>query len=388
MSRKLLALLALGLIAHRASAQDANTQGRCTTPDSISVRGNKRVTTADVLGDAGLIAGTQLNYKAVQRAIRALYATGQFGRVDVVCDFEEARNFAVLGIVVTERPLLVETDVQGVDRLSGRGVRDKIDLPYNAPLDPAKLAQSVHRIDSLYEKNGYYLARVSVDTTTIGEDAVKLLFRIEEGRRLAVSGVRVDGNRFVKDGDVVGAMKTRPEGFLFWHRGEFDDDNYAGDLSERIPELYAKRGFIDFRVARDTLMIDRERGKALVDIAVDEGPRYKVGEFEVTGNKHFSSEDLARFYPFGDQSRPVMSRVTDFLKRRSPTPKGIFDQSAWDDAKQKISSAYATEGYIYANVRPIVERRVTADSTHYVDLRWEVEERSPAVINRIDIFGN
>ncbi len=56
--------------------------------------------------------------------------------------------------------------------------------------------------------------------------------------------------------------------------------------------------------------------------------------------------------------------------------------------KQKISSAYATEGYIYANVRPVVERRVADDSTHYVDLRWEVDERTPAVINRIDIFGN
>ncbi len=100
--------------------------------------------------------------------------------------------------------------MQGVDRLSGRGVRDKIDLPYNAPLDPAKLALSVHRIDSLYEKNGYFLARVTVDTTRVGDEAVKLLFRIDEGRRLAVSGVQLEGNRAIKDGDVVGAMKTRP----------------------------------------------------------------------------------------------------------------------------------------------------------------------------------
>ena len=29
-----------------------------------------------------------------------------------------------------------------------------------------------------------------------------------------------------------------------------------------------------------------------------------------------------------------------------------------------------------------------ADSTHYVDLRWEVEEGAPAIINRIEIVGN
>lgn len=388
MSRPLLALLSLALSAQVASAQDAATQGRCTTPDSVTVRGNKRVTAADVLANAGLLAGTQLNYKAIQRAIRSLYQMGDFDRVAVACDLDDTRNFAVLAIEVQERPLLVEANVEGVDRLSSRSVRDKIDLNYNRPLDPAAVARSVHLIDSLYEKNGYFLARVTVDSQKIGDEAVRLTFRIDEGRRLAISGVRLRGNQNLRSTEIVGAMKTRPEGFFFWRKGEFDEDNYAGDLSERVPELYARRGFIDFRVARDTLIIDRDRGKALVDVTVEEGPRYKVGEFEVTGNKHFSSEDLARFYPFGDQSRPVMSRVTDFLRRRSPTPKGIFDQAAWDDARQKISSAYATEGYIYANVRPVVERRVLPDSSRYVDLRWEVEERTPAVINRIEIFGN
>lgn len=388
MSRPLLALLALAVTARVASAQDAATQGRCTTPDSVTVRGNKRVASADVLANAGILAGTQLNYRAIQRAIRALYQTGDFDRVAVECDLDDARNVAVLAIEVAERPLLVEADVQGVERLSSRAVRDKIDLNYNRPLDPSAVARSVHRIDSLYEKNGYFLARVTVDSQKIGDEAVRLTFRVEEGRRLAISGVRLRGNEHLRSTEIVGAMKTRPEGFFFWRKGEFDEDKYAGDLAERIPELYARRGFIDFRVVRDTLLIDRERGKALVDVTVEEGPRYKVGEFEVTGNKHFSSEDLARFYPFGDQTRPVMSRVTDFLRRRSPTPKGIFDQAAWDDARQKISSAYATEGYIYANVRPVVERRVLPDSSRYVDLRWEVEERTPAVINRIEIFGN
>ncbi len=389
MTRKLFALLALGMMTRVAGAQDIAAQGRCATPDSIMVRGNKRVGSDAVLADAGIVAGTQLNYKAVQRSIRAMYETGQFDRVALSCNLDEAANRAVLVIEVTERPMLVDTDVQGVDKLSPRSVKDRVDLSYNKPLDPAAVAKAVQRIDSLYEKNGYYLAKVRVDSTPMGGGGgVKLTFHIDEGRRLAVSGISLHGNKSLRSGSIVGAMKTKPEGFFWWRKGEFDDDKYAGDLSERIPALYARRGFIDFRVARDTLMIDRDRGKALVDIGVVEGPRYKVGEFEVTGNKHFSSEDLARFYPFGDQPRPVMSRVTDFLRRKEATPKGVFDQAAWDDARQKISNAYATEGYIYANVRPVVERRVAPDSAHYVDLRWEVEERTPAVINRIDIFGN
>jgi outer membrane protein insertion porin family len=387
MSRRLLAFLGVCLAAP-AAAQDAATQGRCVIPDSITVVGNRRNSELTVLADAGLVAGTQLNAKSVQRSIRALYQTGQYESVDISCDLNDTANRALLIVSVRERPLLVEADVVGVDRLSSRGVRDRVDLLYQRPLDPSAVALAVSRIDSLYEKSGYYLARITVDTTEAAEGAVRLTFRIDEGRRLAVSGIEVTGNANLADGEVVGAMKTRPEGFWWFRKGEFDDDNFAGDLSERIPQLYARQGFIDFRVARDTLVIDRDRGKALVQLQVEEGPRYRVGDFEINGNKHFSSEDIARFYPFGDDSRTVMSRVTDFIRRRKPTPKGVFDATRWEDAQQRISSAYATDGYIYAQVRPVVERRVADDSTRYVDLRWEVEEGSPAIVNRVEIFGN
>ncbi|MCC6319577.1 MAG: outer membrane protein assembly factor BamA [Gemmatimonadaceae bacterium] len=388
MLRRLIAFLSLVAPVCQVAAQDVAAQGRCATPDSIAVRGNRRVPELTVLADAGLVAGTLLNAKSVQRSIRALYESGNFEQVAVSCDLDDTRDKAVLIVDVKERPMLIEADVVGVDRLSNRSVKDRVDLIYQKPLDPAAVATVVARIDSLYERNGYYLARVAVDTAAAGEGAVRLTFRVEEGRRLAISGIRVMGNRSLSAAEIVGALKTRPEGFWWFRKGEFDDDKYAGDLSERLPGLYARRGFIDFHVEKDTLIIDRERGKALVQIQVDEGPRYQVGDFIINGNKHFSSEDINRFYPFADETRPVMSRVTDFIRRRKPTPQGVFDATRWEEAKGRIQSAYATDGYIYANVRPVVERRVGDDSTRYVDLRWEVEERTPAIVNRVEIFGN
>ena len=35
-------------------------------------------------------------------------------------------------------------------------------------------------------------------------------------------------------------MKTKPEGFLWLRKGEFDDESTQGDLGERIPALYAR----------------------------------------------------------------------------------------------------------------------------------------------------
>lgn len=387
MSRKLFSLLALPLVAGTLAAQDPSA-GRCTTPDSIAVRGNRRVDAGTVLSDAGLVQGTQLSYRLLQRAVRQLYATGQFSSVELNCSASPTGDYAVLYVDVAERPLLDSVAVRGVERLPVRTIVEKADLPLARPLDPSAVARAVFLIDSTYEASGDYLATVSVDTATTSDGNVRVTFTVEEGGRLAISGIRIVGNEHVPAADIVGVMKTKPEGFFWWRGGEFRDETFAQDLSERIPELYARRGFIDFRVARDTLVVDPDVGKAVLEIHVVEGPQYQVGNFEVVGGRHFSQDEVREYYPFTEQPRPLTQRVTDFLRRRRPVPQDVFDRPAWEEATNNVRQAYANEGYIYAGVQPVVERRVGADSTRYVDLRWEIEEGSPAIVNRVEIVGN
>jgi len=362
--------------------------GRCATPDSIAVRGNSRLDAGSITTGAQLIPGAQLNYRMLQRAIQDLYETGNFENVNLSCDLSATGDHAVLVINVKEHPVLEAVQVRGVNRLSERSIRDLADLPVLRPVDPAAVARAVFKIDSTYERAGYYLARVHAESTVVSDGSIGLSFVVEEGRRLALSGLRVIGNDHVAAADIAGAMKTRPEGFWFFRSGEINDDDYAADLAERIPALYSSRGFIDFRVARDTLYIDREHGKALLELTVVEGPQYRVGEFEVVGGRHFSDEEIHAYYPFVDRSRPLVSRVTDFLRRRDPVPTDVFDEASWNAATDQVRQAYGNDGYIYSQVQPVVDRRITADSTRYVDLRWEVNEGAPAVINRVEIVGN
>ena len=338
--------------------------------------------------ETGITPGRALNYRDVQRAVKNLFATGQFDDVRAVCEVSDDGSRATLVFEVRERPLLTDIEVRGVDRVSSGDVRDRIELLIARPVDPSQIARAVARIDSLYESKGYYLARVRVDTTLTGGNA-KLTFNIDEGNRLAVSGVRISGTRTVSPRTVVKAMKTKPEGFLWWRKGEFDEDEYQGDLAERIPQLYASRGFIDARVVRDTLIIDRSRGKALVDVAVEEGPRYRVGAFEPTGSTRFSREEITRFYPFGDQGKSVRETLTGFLRPSGGGNGGeIFDRGKWEEATRNVQQAYANEGYIYATVTPVIERTRGADSVPVVNLRWDIEERQPAIVNRVEILGN
>src|SRR2546423_3226308 len=265
--------------------------GACSTPETIVVSGNARVDSAAIRASSTLSAGTQLNVHDIQTGIKALYATGQFEDVQIICRLVPGTNKATIVIQVRERPIWTDYKVIGADRVSPKDVKEKLAFATGSPVDPGKIAKAIASVDSLYEAKGYYLASVKAEST-VTDGKLSINFRIDEGRRLAISGIRINGNTRVSDADIVSAMDTKPEGFLFTRSGELDDAKYAQDLSEKIPQLYASRGFIDFRILKDTLVVDRARGKALIDITVSEGPRYKVGSFEVIGNRRFSTYQI------------------------------------------------------------------------------------------------
>ena len=377
----------LAILAPRLAAQQG-APGACATPAAVIVTGNSRVDSSAIRSSAGFAAGATLSVTDVQRAIKSIYGTGQFDDVQIVCRLTSPASRATLVIQVKERPVLTAYQVIGADKVSPKDVRERLAFPTGAPLDPAKIASALARTDSLYESKGYYLARVQAESSLV-DGKLSINFRIDEGRRLAISGIRINGNTRISDGDVVGAMETKPEAFLWTRDGEFDDAVYATDLAERIPQLYGSRGFIDFRIMRDTLIVDRERGKGLIDITVEEGPRYAVGSFEVIGNRRFSTDQIALFYPFGkNQQATLTQRATGLLRRSYVNPPNTFDVARWEEAQNKLSEAYNDEGYIYAQVRPVAERVPSGDSVRTVNLRWEIEERTPAIVNRIEIAGN
>jgi outer membrane protein insertion porin family len=367
-------------------AQDPSaTVARCLTPDSIVVRGNERVGRETIVANSGLRAGSTLSFPLIQRAIRDLFTTGDFDHVAVACGLPATGTGASIEITVRERPLLGDVRVVGAEQVSSRTVEDRVDMLLGRPVDPAAIALSMRRIDSLYKANGYYLARVRPETTEVG-DRVGIVFRVTEGRRLAISGLRVLGNESVPTQDISKALETRPEGFWWFRRGEFDEDVYATDLGERLPKLFAERGYADFQLTRDTMIVDPERGKALVELTISEGEQYRVKGFEVVGNRHFEKEQIELLYPFKDRAPTLTERAQALLKRRPPATD-VFDRTRWEEATRELQTLYNNDGYIYAQINPVVERDA-ADTSAVVRLRWDIREGTPAIINRVEILGN
>ena len=193
----------------------------------------------------------------------------------------------------------------------------------------------------------------------------------------------VQGNRHFPDAAIVERMSTRPEGFWWWRKGEYDDEKLRADVQERLPKFYGERGYVDFQVLNDTLLVNDSTGKAELVLRVIEGEPYHVGTFEIVGNRRFSTEELEQLYPFKKERRTGMLGLGGVV--RGPA---VFSQARWDEATNTLYTLYHNQGYIYAQVRPDIIRRTAADGSPVVDLRWMINEGQPAIVNKIEIVGN
>lgn len=368
-------------------AQDApaGQSVQAVTVDRVLVRGNERIDD-DAIRVVSMLQGNQrVSSPDIQNAIRRLMATGNYESVEIFVD-ETAGGGVDLVIDVVERPYVLSFEFTGLERISAREVRDTAGLQGEQPLNPQAIVRTERLIRDLLGAQGVQLAGIDTSMTPVQnlENTYIVTFHVEEGNRLAIADIQFEGNAAFNDDALKGAMQTKEEGFLWFRTGQFDRTVFDEDLLFNLPEFYGAHGYIDFTVVSDTLMIDPRSGKARIVIAVDEGPQYRLGNFEIVGAQRFPREQLEQM--LRSQRRSVLGLPfgsTDEAERGE-----VFDQAALMAATQRVQELYANAGYIYASVEPILERTTGPNGEPVVDVTWAISEQSPFYVNRITIEGN
>ena len=353
--------------------------------ETLQVRGNARIEASTIQVVSALEEGRRATSMDVQNAIRRLMSTGNFENVVILSEGDDPSG-VTLTIQVAERPFIVAFDIEGLERVSASAVRDTVGLSANQPLNPQLVLRTQRTIRDMLAQEGVQLA--ALDTVMIpAEDepnAYRLAFRVREGNRLAIADIRFEGNQAFDDSQLRGAIATSEEGFLWFRQGRFDRAVFEEDLRQNLPAFYGSNGYIDFNVVSDTLIIDPESGKARVVIEVAEGPQYRLGEFRIDGATRFPQEQLEQM--FTARRRSVLGLPFGGSSTREQGE--VFDRAALDAATDQVENLYRNEGYLYAQVEPIIQRTEGPDGQPVVDVTWAVSESSPFYINRVMIEGN
>src|SRR3954453_4228052 len=117
--RRILSFFAACLLLGGGQAVLAAQEPGPPAVDSIVVQGNQRLTPSQIVGSSGIIVHQPINYRDIQRAITALFQTGQFD--DVLVEQRNEGQHLLLVLRVKERPVLEKGTVRGVNRVGEGG---------------------------------------------------------------------------------------------------------------------------------------------------------------------------------------------------------------------------------------------------------------------------
>lgn len=347
---RLLLLCGALLLARPAQAQ---------VVQSIVIAGTQTVQTEQVISWSGLRTGSVITGEGVASAIRRLFATGKFA--DVFIYSQDVAGGVELTLNVTEFPRLADVQWQGLDKLKREDLEEGFTLRIGDHLSPARVRRGLESVRDKYRAEGYYNATVETDSSAYMPGSSRVvLIRVDEGKKVKVRKIFVEGNEILPEELVRKDFKTKEDN---WYRGgTFKLPEFEEDLATAVTN-YRNEGFLDAEVTSHDLDFVRSENKLDITIHVDEGPQYRVGRFTWSGNQTQSDAAIQR--------RMVL------------IPDQIWDESLFNETERELHNLYWDEGYIYAQVRP--ERRIEDGKVH---VHFQFVEGGPARVRLLNIAGN
>jgi outer membrane protein insertion porin family len=354
------------------------------TIDSLRVEGNVRLEGPVILGTTGLQPGTEVTFRDIQRAEKLLWSTGQFENI-IVEVLGALGEPVVIVFRVEERDVVRRITIRGLASIDRDAVLDTAGLGPNQAYSPTRIAAAKEFIRGELSAKGIPFARIDerIEPVAGAEKTVDLILDVTEGQRVTIAQLEVFENEFISEEEIEGVLTTKPESFFWFRRGSYEAITFEDDILERLPEYYASRGFLDFSVTADTIIIDPQTGKARIELTVDEGPRYLLGEFTIQGNSRFPTEQLETYYRRGEGGLLASIGIGE-----GADP--YFNNTSFQAAVGEVSSLYRNNGYLYSQVQPYLTRREPEEEggDPIVDVGWNITEGQPAYVRRVDVVGN
>jgi outer membrane protein insertion porin family len=249
-------------------------------------------------------------------------------------------------------------------------------------------------VRDMMKEKGFTDAEVSHEIKPVagGPKLVHLVFNINEGPSVKIRKIDFIGNTAVSDGTLKGQMKsTREEWFLSFlnGRGTYQETKFDDDAG-RIVEFYQNRGYIKANVgAPETRVVgnsdDKKTRYIELQIPITEGPRYRVGTFEFSGNTVVESKVLQPYFDLKEGDYYSLDKVRKGITRAQEGygAGGYFEFTGFPDYR------FRDEPDPNEPAAPAALQAVAAPAgPPIVDVTMRLVEGQQYFINRITFVGN
>jgi outer membrane protein insertion porin family len=328
---------------------------------TIMVEGNRRIDADTVRSYFRASPSGQYDAAALDTALKALYATGQFD--DVRIDRAGPR----LIVHLTEAKILNRVAFEGNRKIKEEDLAKVVRSKARDGLQRATVQADAAGIMEAYRHIGRDDVIVVPEVIDRGNDSVDLVYTITEGKKATVRTIQFVGNNAFGERQLKAIIKTSTTTVLsFLMGGDVYDPDQVEQDREQIRLYYRNHGYADATVTAPAVEYDPATRSFALTFSINEGPLY-----------HFGAIEVASEVPGLDSER----------LRSLPVARGgtVFDASALDKSNDALATEMAKLGYPFAQAEPRLTRN---PATQSIDVAFAINQGRRTYVERIDIHGN
>ncbi len=326
----------------------------------ISLEGVEQGSERGVLAIVPLVIGEEYDLEDVGRTIRQLYKTNRFRNVSI-STINETETTTGVRITVEMNEFCDGIEYEGNDKLTTTKLRELVSIKRGELLTDARIHEDIVAIREAYHEKGYLQASVEcelIPTQVPGYVIAKFVFR--ERDKIRVEEINFSGNVAYSTKKLGRTFKIKER--KIFSSGEFVEADYEANLDTLMQE-YKNDGFLEAQVVHDSVYLNDDSTGLVIDIKIDEGKQFFVGDVYFRNNSVISSYSLSR-------------AIT--LRKGKP-----FSAIEFQQTQAMVGNVYRNEGYLWSQLTP--SYRYRADS---VDVIFDIVEGNPAIVRKINITGN
>ncbi len=366
-----------GLFSLRAQTEDLI--------ENIEIRGNRRVPADTVKFHILSQKNTKLDPNLLERDFKTIWAQGFFD--DLKIEVEDGKTGKIVIFWVKEKPLVRGIEYKGLKSATNTEILDKykekkVGLGIETPFDPNKIQRAINVLADLLAEKGRQYAKITYEAQDRLPNSKWIIFYIDEGSKVKVQKINFHGNTVYSDKQLKKSMKYIKETGListFTGKSTFDRQKLEGSLELGVRAKYQEKGYIKLLIQDPRVEIKDVSGKSFfpipfqskkgkrvfIDVDLQEGNQYRVGEVNFTGNNQFRKEILQRV--LGVQQGEVFN--------------GELVRKGFENLKK----IYGARGFI--NWTPVPRQEID-DENRLVNIVFEFEEGKQFFLRRLDYVGN
>ena len=340
----------------------------------IVVVGARRVDPDDVRVTMKLRRGSICTDPAVTRDAKALWNMAYFDDLQIESDPLGAG--IKLTIRLVERPAIRQVVYKGNDELDKDDIDETITLEPGTILSVPDVESQADAMRQLYSEEGFFLADVDYELKRIPGDTnqVDVVFKIDEGAEVEVRRISFVGNKELPAAELRKIMQTNETGMFSFlsDRNKFSRSAFDEDLT-RVQAWYYDKGYLQMRPGRPTVELTADRAFVDITIPVEEGPRFRIREFDVMETDGAGNE-VETVAPKAELREMVRLKAGDWFSR-SKIAEGI----------EEISRTYRDSGYALVEMVPGTD---LDEANHLVDVTINILRGPLVYIQRLHVRGN